>query len=1634
MSLDAIEVTDEVKIPAGYTVKFLGVIDVPVNIANSGRLATFQYKEQIYTADAALFERVVEDNYFSLYPPRSVDNGSSASVCTTLTFARSGDAVDLSKTDISRFIQVTKDDKIETDYSVLKPKNSDGYYRENTDFCITGLKHSTAYKISVLPGLKARERTTSRNLSAAISIAAKTADMKSTIQTDPSKNILANKYGSVVPISVTNVSNFDVSLYRIDLNSLSSYSDIFRSLNQNDLRRLKSFWGEHLGTKNIEIESQLNITEKLNLNLDRWLSDVKPGLFVATFESEELDHGYWDPIPTQWFMISNIATQVFSGRENTDIFTTQFQTLETIKDASLKVIAKNNKILFQKDLSSDGHIKIPNQYLKGSGGFAPEIVIISSEIEGTTILDVTSLRKKPRILEGGISKNYDQDVYLTTDRNIYRQSDTINLFGTARKLDLKPIPNEIYSITLKNQSGDEFVSQQIETNKFGVFSGNIGLRASYPLGNYTLNVEKVDGTVLAAHELSIEDFVPLTIEPKLSVANEIWKLDQPENITLKAEYFSGGPAAGLDAELIFKLKPQREHFSDKLNGYLFGQSTFNNEYDPVPLRESLSSSGSLDATIDNKFNLLSRNLFNVSLEGTVFDVGGRPNKTRLTVPLDTEATYVGLQPTFKNRVDEGSVAQFDIVNINRAGEKLPLSNISYEVKRIIYDYNWYYNNGWRWRRIRVDHEVVETGDVKQARLSLKSGLDWGRYEITIKNQEGFQTDFEFYVGWGADTKPASEPEELVVFYDKNTQSIKFNAPFSGKAKVVLADHDILTAKSFDIAKGSTEINFPTEGISEPGAHILISLVRSIQENTEHLPQIAVGKTWVESLSENRRIDVQFNSPQNLRSTEKIMTEFSVSQDKGSAIIFLVDDGIHAVTEYKNQNIENHFFAERELQLGFLSNFGQLIQQDKSLTAFKMGGDELSAKLANIEKSDFFDTVALASPLLDVVDGKISFGFDAANMEGRFRAVALVVNDQGFGMATEEITVQDPVSIDISLPRFTAPGDLISGKIRLRSNSFEGELELVRSIGDLELRNTIALTQGSSQDLLIPLQVESTGKIPIKLEVKYADQRIFRSFELVSRAPVYPTMELRSFNLEKTNWLGRSTTQLPRLKAEEIDIEAPDTTVEVSLMPSVGINLKQAVSALNRYPYGCIEQTSSGLRGVIAFAQINGAYPDTKTKINAGINRIINKQKNSGAFGYWGKYSSVYERFQPYALETLQLALPYAEDQERVLKAISKSLEYMYRSDFRETGNRLYAYGLLAKSGYEVTSRIRYELDRILETNPSNIDNKIYDQLILSYWAASTINDDKRMEEINNIFSDIAFEYGQSDNTDTRRGSFWFDPSTINLSQSKGSRFHSQRYGYLLADIPERYLTAEILSIRKLTKNYLSRQTFRSTFDNAKLVALYVAEKDTLSDIAIQIDGEKVTLGKDGVLPLSKEQIKNGFELKHNSELALSLNAELVGSPKSDLMVDNGYSLEKWWFDANGDLVDNAYLNAEQGQLFTVVIYAKKTSRSSGGDLLLTDLLPTGFEIEDASLTEPYLDTIGIYEENNLDPDYKANLDDRFIAHFEDGLPRNKGVLISYVVRAAYAGEVRIGGAHIEHMYEPDQNGRSGSIRGIVLEK
>ena len=50
---------------------------------------------------------------------------------------------------------------------------------------------------------------------------------------------------------------------------------------------------------------------------------------------------------------------------------------------------------------------------------------------------------------------------------------------------------------------------------------------------------------------------------------------------------------------------------------------------------------------------------------------------------------------------------------------------------------------------------------------------------------------------------------------------------------------------------------------------------------------------------------------------------------------------------------------------------------------------------------------------------------------------------------------------------------------------------------------------------------------------------------------------------------------------------------------------------------------------------------------------------------------------------------------------------------------------------------------------------------------------------------------------------------------------------------------------------------------------------------------------------------------------------------------------------------------------------------------MTDLLPAGFEIENATLGDPTIDGLTLDFEQGMKPSYTASMDDRFIAHFDN---------------------------------------------------
>ena len=547
-----------------------------------------------------------------------------------------------------------------------------------------------------------------------------------------------------------------------------------------------------------------------------------------------------------------------------------------------------------------------------------------------------------------------------------------------------------------------------------------------------------------------------------------------------------------------------------------------------------------------------------------------------------------------------------------------------------------------------------------------------------------------------------------------------------------------------------------------------------------------------------------------------MRSAKIDSKVGTAFFFLVDEGLHAVTGYKNEDMVDYFLGSREPSLGLQTNFGKLISQDKSLDLYKVGGGDNIATQLSVERSEFFKTFSRLSRPVNLENGAGSFTFSAAQMEGKLRLVVLVVTEHGFGFEEREIQVQDPVSLDISLPRFIAPGDNIYGKFVARSNDYSGAVEMKTRLGKNLTEDNFSIEPGGRMAKPLSFDYGNTGWLPVKIEAQYNGKKIKRDFELVSRLPSYPYTEVLSVDLTDPNWLDRSFTSVPPLKSDAFRYFDGDA-IDVSLNLSVGFgaNRSQILSFLDRYPYGCVEQTSSTTRGLLARANSLGVDRDLNANINLGIDRIIAKHKASGAFGYWSRKSFVYERYQPYAVETLIQALPYASDREKSVKAINAGLEYLYRTDLSDPIVQLHAYGLLADAGYEVTSRARYTIDYELglasyddtlkASTGSELEDKL-DELTLAYWVGKTHR--QRTFGKNQIHYSAIFSYGRSFRTEELKEGTWL----ASIAAKSGSysypdqiieRATAPKFAYLLADLREPYQNELSKNIIQRTKSYLS---------------------------------------------------------------------------------------------------------------------------------------------------------------------------------------------------------------------------------------
>ena len=1629
-----------VNIWIGAEVDFLGVISVPTDVAKSGKLATFKLNDGIYNADADFFYPAPVNANYSLNSILARDDGETASICATLVFSNSNITVDLSNLDLTQFIRVKSGGKPVTNFNIRHPINHKSYRQKNTEFCVAGLKHSNEFEISILKGLPGLKFYSVQALNNDIKFYTRTKDMSPSIDVSTAQNILPTSLDASIPVSTVNISELQIEIFKIDLRTITNFNQLFKNLDGSDINSLSSFYANSIAKETISIPNGKNEKKSFNLKLNKYLNKSGIGLYVVILSSENQQLSYYTRRATQWIMKSDIAVTSYAGQNTVDIFLSNFQSAKPIDNVKIQILANNNRVLFE-GLAKNGHIKVAKPLLNGVSGHAPKYLIAQHGETDAVILPYNNIDFKPRQFQDGLSKPNARDTYITTERALYRVGDSIHVTGIIKNLNLKSVSDTELVVDLIKPNGSRAERSFVETNKAGLFLKTFDISNNAVLGRYEVRVSAVDEISLASHFIEVKDFVPLTIEAKLEVKDNSLKLNKTLEIQLGAEYFSGGPAANLDAEITISIQKVRRIPGKHLNGFTFGRSN-DQETEVYQAYQNLilGEDGKVSKVIATDFNVTKDILLEAHIKGIVFDVGGRPNKTKQIINVETISSFVGVLSKFGTQIDDKDIPTFEVAHVDRSGTAVAFEGLKYRLVKVSYNYNWYYTDGWRWRKTRVSDEFVEGGPITSKNLSLNSQLDWGSYEIIVTNKAGFETVLSFFSGWGADQKPVNEPETLVINVDKLTDSLgrlRVDLPYSGRLQLITAQSDIISEKSFDVTKGQFEAEFEIPTDIEPGINVLATLIRPISTGTEHLPQIALGASWLENLNEGRILKTNVEVSDTGKSSDPIKVSINSSSKNGFAVLMLVDQGIHSITNFRNVNPQDHFFGQRQLNLGLTSNFGQLIKQEISLETIRVGGDELGS-VTSAPKSNFFKTVALTSPILEIVDGKVDYTFQEPLMEGRLRLVAISINETGLGFTEKNITIQDPVSLDISLPRFIGTGDIVYGKLALRANSKTDDILLEKYIGLERNESSISLDEGKSFISSVRFETKVSGTVPVSIKTKIKEENVERNFSLVSRPTSYPFHEIKALKLNNKNWLGKSKTFVPPLKPSHFNLnDAEDLDISISITAMPGVNLTQVLAALNRYPYGCIEQTSSATRGLIARALYLGLDAETRQKINHGLVKIIAKQKTSGAFGYWDRNGSVYERFQPYAVETLILGLPFAEDKDLITNAISTGLDYLYESYSNDHEVQLYTYGILAKAGYEVTSRSRYLIDRIDNSHTTNLE-----LLSLSYWLASLLDDENRMKRLDKklnkgLLGEDREELGVNSYAK------WTYPTSIKHALTSSKIKIPQNYGYLLNEIKVEHKTDNTRNLVESIQTYLAAKSYRSTAINAKLTTLQIGRDKSVVNEEVYIDGKVHKLNTNLGVPISVQQLKDGFEIKHSSLTPLVVNAEIVGKRKTIRSINNGLSVAKYWTKADGTPINSNHietLSIKQGDVFNVTIVIKANMNFRHEDLLLTDLLPSGFEIEETNAvmpTEIYVSgSLQTLTPRDIDrqPETVQAMDDRYIAHFTGGWRSFDRAIINYNVRAAYAGEMVIPDAHVEFMYAPEINGRSYIKKAVVIGK
>jgi hypothetical protein len=368
----------------------------------------------------------------------------------------------------------------------------------------------------------------------------------------------------------------------------------------------------------------------------------------------------------------------------------------------------------------------------------------------------------------------------------------------------------------------------------------------------------------------------------------------------------------------------------------------------------------------------------------------------------------------------------------------------------------------------------------------------------------------------------------------------------------------------------------------------------------------------------------------------VTLNFVVLNQKGQGVdaemaVAVVDEAVLALTGFQTPTLDRLTRFDRplgvftgDLRTWLLHQTPYYLARNDLLTG---GGGLNAAMLAKLRRR--FEPVAYFNPAVRTgPDGRVQVTFTLPDNLTSYRVYA-VVADKGSGFASPErsLLATKDFYLEPGMPSFFNQGDKFRFQVAAFNNTgASGPVKFqATSSGGLSLK---------AEEPTQPLPARDSLKLNVSGEATQAGPATARfGAEFQGHADAAElNLEIKSGHIRDTtitsgSLSGPSKIQVtlpPYLTGEWAkELNPQEVQAVLTLSGSPFLRLSEALRYLLTYPYGCVEQTSSGvlalaaLRGVVQDQQIPGLSLEEVDKyLSRGVQRIFSLQTDKGGFSYW----------------------------------------------------------------------------------------------------------------------------------------------------------------------------------------------------------------------------------------------------------------------------------------------------------------------------------------------------------------------------------------------------------------------------------